>query len=119
MISTVWNAGTLHFQYVGPKGIPASAVDTVGEAMWRFATECQLMVVLYAGVLFCRETMQARIGLSGNRDGSLAISTTDKYGNVSVIRAGVPKGTAFYAFSAGGELEATFAKSFVVSAYHA
>ncbi len=63
--------------------------------------------------------MQARIGLSGNRDDPYAISTTDKHGKVSAVWAWVPKGTVFDAFSAGGEFETTFAKSFVVSAYHA
>ena len=85
--------------------------------MWQFATECQLMVVLYAGVLLSRETIQSQIGSDANRDTPFAISTTDKDGKVSGIWAWLPKGKVFDAFSAGGEFETTFAKSFVVSAY--
>ena len=93
------------------------AVDIVSEAMWRFATECQLMVVLYAGVLLSRATIQSQIGSKRNRDKPFAISTTGKDGKVSGIWAWLPTGTVFDAFSAGGEFETTFAKSFVVSAY--
>ena len=117
IISTAWNAGTLHVQYVGLENLAEPAVDTVSEAMWRFATECQLMVVLYAGVLLSRETIQSQIGSEGNRNTPFSISTTDKNGKVSGLWAWLPTGTVFDAFSAGGEFETTFAKSFVVSAY--
>ena len=76
------------------------AVDTVSEAMWRFATECQLMVVLYAEVLLSRATIQSQIGSERNRDTPFAISTTGKDGKVSWIWAWLPTGTVFDAFSA-------------------
>ena len=103
IISTAWNAGTLHVQYVGLEKVAKPAVDTVSEAMWRFATECQLMVVLYAGVLLSRATIQSQIGSERNRDTPFAISTTGKDGKVSGIWAWLPTGTVFDAFSAGGE----------------
>ena len=118
IISATWNAGTLHVQYVGLRQVAKPAVDAVSEALWQFATECQLMVVLYAGVLLGRKAMQSQIGSDGDRDTPFAISTTDKAGRVSGIWAWMPKGTVFDAFSPGGEFETTFAKSFVVSAYH-
>ena len=117
IISTAWNAGTLHVQYVGLEKVSKPAVDAVSKAMWQFATECQLKVVLYAGVLLSRETIQSRIGSNTNRDTPFAISTTDKDGEVSGIWAWLPQGKVFDAFSAGGEFETTFAKSFVISAY--
>lgn len=117
IISTAWNAGTLHVQYVGIENVAKEAVNTVSKAMWRFAIECQIMVVLYAGVLLSRETIQSQIGSGGNRDKPFAISTTDKDGKVSGIWAWLPTGAVFDAFSAGGEFETTFAKSFVVSSY--
>ena len=117
IISTAWSAGTLYVQYVGLERLGKPAVDTVSKAMWRFATECQRMVVLYAGVLLSRATIQSQIGSERDRDTPFAITTTGKDGDVSGIWAWLPTGVVLDAFSAGGEFETTFAKSFVVSAY--
>ena len=85
--------------------------------MWQFATQGQLMVVMYAGVLLSQETIQSQIGSNTNRDSPFAISTADKDGRTSGIWAWLPQGKVFDAFSAGGEFETTSAKSFVISAY--
>ena len=34
IISTAWNAGTLHVQYVGLEKVSKPAVDAVSKAMW-------------------------------------------------------------------------------------
>ena len=85
--------------------------------MWQFATECQLMIVLYAGVLVSRETIQSQLGGNINPDTPFAISDKDKDGNVRAIWAWLPQGNVFDAFSAGGAFETTYAKAFVVSTY--
>ena len=117
LISTAWNAGTLHVQYVGLQEVSESAIETISKTMWQFATECQLMVVLYAGVLLSRETIQSQLGGNINRDGPFAVSGNDKDGNVQAIWAWLPRGKVFDAFSAGGEFEKTYAKAFVVFTY--
>ena len=117
LISTAWNAGTLHVQYVGLQEVSESAIETISKTMWQFATECQLMVVLYAGVLLSRETIQSQLGGNTNRDAPFAVSDKDKDGNVRAIWAWLPRGKVFDAFSAGGEFEKTYAKAFVVFTY--
>ena len=117
LISTAWNAGTLHVQYVGLQEVSKSAIETIGKTMWQFATECQLMIVLYAGVLVSRETIQSQLGGNINPDTPFAISDKDKDGNVRAIWAWLPQGNVFDAFSAGGAFETTYAKAFVVSTY--
>ena len=117
LISTAWNAGTLHVQYVGLQEVSESAIDTIGETMWQFAAECQLMVVLYAGVLSSRETIQSRLGGNTKRDAPFAVSDKDRDGNVRAIWAWLPRGRVFDAFAASGAFETTYAKAFVVFTY--
>ena len=117
LISTAWNAGTLHVQYVGLPTVAESAVKKVGETMWRFAADCQVMVVLYAGVLRSRGTIQAQLGGDKDRKKPFAVTTNDRDGNVTGVWAWLPRGQVFDAFSSGGEFEQTFAKAFVVFAY--
>ena len=117
LISTAWNAGTLHVQYVGLREVSESAVEKVGETMWRFAADCQIMVVLYAGVLHSRGRIQAQLGGNIDREKPFAVTTDDRDGNVGSVWAWLPRGKVFDAFSAGGEFEQTFAKAFVVFAY--
>ena len=72
LISTAWNAGTLHVQYVGLREVSESAIEKVGETMWRFAADCQIMVVLYAGVLHSRgEYKRSSAGTSIGKSPSL------------------------------------------------
>ena len=117
LISTAWNAGTLHVQYVGLREVSESAIEKVGETMWRFAADCQIMVVLYAGVLHSRGGIQAQLGGNIDREKPFAVTTDDRDGNVGAVWAWLPRGKVFDAFSAGGEFEQTFAKAFVVLAY--
>ena len=117
LISTAWNAGTLHVQYVGLPEVSGSAVEKVGQTMWRFAADCQIMVVLYAGVLHSRGRIQAQLGGNIDREKPLAVTTSDTDGKVAKVWAWLPQGKVFDAFSAGGEFEQTFAKAFVVFAY--
>ena len=117
LISTAWNAGTLHVQYVGLPQVSDCAVEGVGETMWRFASDCQVMVVLYAGVLQSRGRIQAQLGGNIDRERPFAVTTNDRDGNVRSVWAWLPRGMVFDAFSAGGEFEQTFAKAFVVFAY--
>ena len=117
LISIAWNAGTLHVQYVGLKEVSESAIETISTTMWQFATECQLMVVLYAGVLRSRETIQSNFGGNNNRDAPFTVSSSDKNGNLRAVWAWLPQGIVVDAFSNGGEFEKTYAKAFVVFAY--
>ena len=117
LISTAWNAGTLHVQYVGLKEVSKSASETIGKTMWQFATECQLMVVLYAGVLNSRETIQSQLCGDTSRDAPFVVSDNDKDGCTRAIWAWLPQGKVFDAFSDGGEFEKTYAKAFVVFTY--
>ena len=117
LISTAWNAGTLHVQYVGLPEVSESAVGKVGETMWRFAADCQVMVVLHAGVLGSRRLIQSQLGGNTEREKPFAVTTNDRDGNVASVWAWLPRGMVFDAFSAGGEFEQTFAKAFVVFAY--
>ena len=117
IISTAWNAGTLHVQYVGLQSVAESAIDAISKTMWQFATECQLMLVLYAGVLLNRKTIQEQLGRSSNRDAPFDVVDRDKDGTVRAIWARVPLGKVLDAFSADGEFEKTYAKSFVVFTY--
>ena len=117
LISTAWNAGTLHVQYVGLSEVSDSAAEKAGETMWRFAADCQIMVVLYAGVLHSRGGIQTQLGGNIDREKAFAVTTDDRDGNVEAVWAWLPRGKVFDAFSAGGEYEQIFAKAFVVFAY--
>ena len=81
IISITWNAGTLHVQYVGLQEVAKSAIDSISETMWQFATECQLMLVLYAGVLSSRETIQEQLRGSIDHDTPFTVSGRYKGGN--------------------------------------
>lgn len=117
IISTAWNAGTLHVQYVGLEAVPKSAVDSISKSMWQFATDCQLMLVLYAGVLLSREAIQSHIKTNTDPEKPFAITSTDSHGKVSEIWAWLPHYTVLDAFSVDGKFETTFAKSFAIFAY--
>ena len=82
LVSTAWNAGTLHIQYVGFTPISDSAVDEVGRTMWRFAADCQIMVVLYSGVLHSQGRIQAQLDGNIDRERLFAVTTDDSDGNV-------------------------------------
>lgn len=117
LISTAWNAGTLHMQYVGLPTLAKSAVERVGKTMWEFVADCQRMVVLYAGVLDTRASIQAGLGGDIDREQPFAVTSNDGNGNVTGVWAWLPRGQVLDAFAVGGEFEQTFAKAFVVFAY--
>ena len=117
LISIAWNAGTIHVQYVGLHKVDQSAIDVISETMWKFATDCQLMLVLYAGVLGSREAIQKQLGGEGERNQPFTIAESNIDGDVRAIWARLPVGRVFDAFSKGGDFETIFAKAFVVFTY--
>ena len=117
IISTAWNAGTLHVQYVGFQPVDQAAIDAIGETMWQFATECQLMLVLYASVLHNRTAIKEQLGKNSNREAPFAVSDIDHDGTVRAVWAWIPLDKVLDAFSADGEFEKTYAKTFVVFTY--
>ena len=117
LISIAWNAGTLHVQYVGLAEVSKLAVDTVSDSMWQFATECQLMVILYASILEHQTAIRDRLGRSGDRATILSISEVNFDGTLRALWAQSPLGKVMDAFSPTGDFEKIFAKAFVLFAY--
>ena len=50
--------------------------------MWRFAADCQIMVVLYSGVLHSQGRIQAQLDGNIERERLFAVTTDDSDGNV-------------------------------------
>ena len=117
LISIAWNAGTIHVQYVGLQEVDQSAVDVIGDTMWKFATECQLMLVLYAGVLGSRAAIQKQLGSNLKQDTPFTIAGSNVDGTVRAIWARLPRGRVLDAFSEDGDFETIYAKAFVVFTY--
>ena len=115
VISIAWNAGTLHVQYVGLQEVDKSAIDVISETMWQFATEAQLMLVLYASVLRSRKTIQEQLG--SNKNGDMPFTVSGSYMGGNAIWAWLPLSKVLDAYAVGGEFERTFAKAFVVFTY--
>ena len=117
IISLGWNAGTIHIQYVGLDEVPESAIEDIKSAMWKFNTECQLLVFLYAGVLGGEEAIQEQLGKNTNRAGTLTISGYYQDDAPPAIWARLPVSQVLDAFSEDGDFERLYAKSFIVFTY--
>ena len=117
VISLGWNAGTIHIQYVGLEKVPDSAVEDIKAAVQRFNVECQLMALLYAGVLSGEQAIQDHFDKTADTGGELTISGRYQDGSPSSIWARLPIKQVLDAFARGGEFESLYAKSFVVFAY--
>ena len=116
LISIAWNAGTLHFQYVGLESIDQAAVDQISHTLWQFTTQSQLLLVLYASVLANRDGIRSQ--LSQNSSRQFAVTENDANGAIRAIWAWLPREKVLDAFTPGGEFETAYAKAFVVFAYH-
>ena len=115
LISTAWNAGTLHVQYVGLDRVDHSNIDLIGETMWKFVAECQMMIVLYAGILLNQSVMQQALRDENKQDETLTF-VYERSGNEPMwVR--VPKKKVIDAFSVDGVFEKLYAKAFVIFTY--
>ena len=114
LITTAWNAGTVHVQYVGLDPIEKSDVDLIGETMWKFVSECHMMIVLYAGILFNRDVMRHAWSADEQLD-SLRFAYANTDGKRLSVR--VPKQKVIDAFTEDGVFERLYAKSYVVFTY--
>ena len=117
MISITWNSGTIHVQCVGFHPSSRSVVKGVERAIWRFVTECQLMFVLYKGVLRSRGSIKKELSKDLDRDTPLVFADRDEVGTIRDVWAQVSLGKVLDAFSRGGEYESIYAKSFVIFVY--
>ncbi len=115
IISTAWNAGTLHVQYVGLDRVDQYNIDLIGDTMWNFATECQMMIVLYAGILLNQSVMQEALRGENKQDDTLTF--VHKRSGNSPIWARVPKKKVIDAFSVDGVFEKLYAKAFIIFTY--
>ena len=116
-ISVLWSGGTISVHCVGFQPSRQSEIG-VSEAIQQFASECQLMFVLYDSVMRSRNPILKNLSNKKNdRDTLFVVTDTARDGTIQKVWAQIPLRVMLGAFMQGGEFETIFAKAFVVLVY--
>ncbi len=112
-----WPGGTVTLRCVGVPKIGKAATDEIEETMQQFSSDCQMMLVWFAGILGSQSAMRSHLNDIAERDEPFTIKTHRPDGRVDSILAQVPVDSVLEAFKEAGEFERLYAKSFVVFTY--
>ncbi len=120
----MWDPIDDRFLAIGNKEIDKSAADSVRETMHQLITEAEVMLFWCVGLLRnlseVRRDLESYEHLLDSPPVTVVMSDPEDYefdGN-RAMDLFVPKSRALEAFSAGGEVEVTYGKAFVISIYH-
>ena len=94
-----------------------AAENSINEAMQRFTTEAELMMVWFAGLLLNLPMLRRSMDSIAGPPFEVAIA--DPYDDLRAMHLDVPEERVLDAYSATGDLEQVYGKAFVVFIYHA
>ena len=114
LIQVGWPSGVLTLRYTGIPTVNAEAQDEIQKTMQRFSSDCQMMLIWFAGILGSRDAMRRHLDGIAQRGEPFSISSLRPDGRVESVLARVPIEKVVAALSDVGEFERLYAKSFVV-----
>ena len=117
MLQIGWPGGTVSLTCVGVPKIGKEAEAEVRNAMQRFLSDSQMMLVWFAGILGSQGAMRGHLDDLAERGEPLTINTYRPDGRVDAILARVQVDSVVDAFGEAGEFERLYAKAFVVFTY--
>ena len=85
--------------------------------MQQFSSDCQMMMVWFAGILGSQSAMRSHLNDVAAQDEPFTINTYRPDGRVDSILARVPVDSVVEAFAEAGDFERLYAKAFVVFTY--
>ena len=117
MLQIGWPGGTLSLRCVGVPKISKGAEAEIRNTMQQFSSDCQMMLVWFAGILGSQSAMGSHLNDVAERGEPFTINTYRPDGRVDSILARVPVDSVVEAFSEAGDFERLYAKAFVVFTY--
>ena len=112
-----WSGGLLTIRYVGIPKVTDEANKEIEAIMRRFSTDCQRMLIWFAGILQSRDVIKRYLNDLADKGEPLAINTYRPDGRIDSVLASLPVENIVKAVSDGGEFERLYAKAFVVFTY--
>ena len=117
MLQVGWPGGTLSLKCVGVPNISKEAEAEIRNTMQQFSSDCQMMLVWFAGILGSQSVMRSHLNDIAEQGEPFTINTYRPDGRVDSILARVPVDTVVEAFAGAGDFERLYAKAFVVFTY--
>ena len=114
MLQVGWPGGTLSLRCIGVPKISEEAKAEIRNTMQQFSSDCQMMLVWFAGILGSQSAMRSHLNDVAERDEPFTINTFRPDGRVDSILARVPVNSVVEAFAEAGDFERLYAKAFVV-----
>lgn len=112
-----WPGGLLTLRYVGIPEVTDNANKEIQVIMRRFSTDCQRMLIWFAGILGSRDVIKRHLDDLADKGKPLSINTYRPNGRIDSVLASLSVEDIIEAVSSGGEFERLYAKSFVVFTY--
>ena len=117
MLQVGWPGGTLSLRCIGVSKISEEAKAEIRDTMQQFSSDCQMMLVWFAGILGSQSAMRSHLNDVAEQDEPFTINTYRPDGRVDSILARVPVDSVVEAFEEAGDFERLYAKAFVVFTY--
>ena len=112
-----WSGGLLTIRYVGIPKVTDEANKEIEAIMRRFSTDCQRMLIWFAGVLQSRDAIKRHLNDLADKGEPLSINTYRPDGRIDWVLASLSVEDIADAVSDRGEFERLYAKAFVVFTY--
>ena len=112
-----WPGGLLTIRYVGIPEVTDETSKEIQAIMRRFSTDCQRMLIWFAGILGSRDAIKRHLDELADKGEPLSINTYRPNGRIDSVLASLPVENIAEAVSSGGEFERLYAKAFVVFTY--
>ena len=112
-----WPGGVLTLRYVGIPKVTEEAAREIKDIMQQFSTDCQKMLIWFAGILGSREAIKSHLDKLTAQGKPLSVNTYRPNGRVDSVLASLPVEDVVEAVSADGEFERLYAKAFVIFTY--
>ena len=117
MLQIGWPGGTLSLRCIGVPKISKEAETEIRNTMQQFSSDCQMMLVWFAGILGSQSAMRSHLNDVAEQDEPFTINTYRPDGRVDSILARVPVDSVVEAFAEAGDFERLYAKAFVIFTY--
>lgn len=112
-----WAGGLLTIRYVGIPKVTDEAKREIEAIMKRFSTDCQRMLIWFAGVLQSRDAIKRHLNDLADEGEPFSINTYRPDGRIDWVLASLSVEDVADAVSDRGEFERLYAKAFVVFTY--
>lgn len=117
-INTKWPGGKMSLRGIAlDENIGTTRTKAIQEALEQFAAETNLMFIWYTSVMSSREVIRKHLTDSVEPNEQIVVATSQEDGTIQEIHTRVKGSEAADTFSARGDFEREYARSFVISVY--